>query len=97
MQIHSVEGGLCAKVSSEGRDGAPEHIEGEGSVEFRIHGLPLLPGNYEVTVSVIEENGLVPFDLHQCLYPLVVTGDDLPGTDGLVPLDVSIEIRSPSG
>ena len=66
-------------------------------MDFRIPELPLLPGNYEVTVSVIEENGLVPFDLHQCLYPLVVTGTGLPGTDGLVPLDVSIEIRSPSG
>ncbi len=97
MQIHSVEGVLCAKVSSEGRDDAPEHIEGEGEVEFRIPELPLLPGNYEVTVSVIEENGLVPFDLHQCLYPLVVTGAGLPGPDGLVPLDVTIEIRSASG
>jgi len=93
MQIHSVEGVLCAKVSSEGRDGAPEHIEGEGDVEFRIPELSLLPGNYEITVSVTEENGLVPFDLHQCLYPLAVTGDPLPGTDGLVNLEVSFEMR----
>ena len=93
MQIHSVEGVLCAKVSSEGRENAPEHIEGEGNVEFRIPELPLLPGNYEVTVSVWEENGLVPFDLHQCLYPLVLTGEPLPGTDGLVNLEVSIETR----
>ena len=45
--------------------------------------------------SVVEQNGLVPLDLHQCLYPLVVTGAELPGTDGLVPLGVTIEVRGP--
>ncbi len=91
MQIHSVEGVLCARISSEGRKGAPERIEGEGKMVFQIPELPLLPGHYEVTVSVWEENGLVPFDLHQCLYPLEVTGDPLPGTDGLVNLEVSFQ------
>jgi ABC-type polysaccharide/polyol phosphate transport system ATPase subunit len=93
LQIHSVEGVLCGKVSSEGRADAPDRLEGRGTVEFQFPALPLLPGHYEVTVSVWEENGLVPFDLHQCLYPLTVTGDELPGTDGLVPLEVSIRVE----
>jgi homopolymeric O-antigen transport system ATP-binding protein len=92
LQIHSVEGVLCAQVSSEGRPEAPESLAGSGEVTFRIPVLSLLPGHYEVSVSVVEENGLVPLDLHQCLYPLRVTGESLPGTDGLVPLDVTIEI-----
>ncbi len=87
VQIHSLQGLLCAESRSLALAGDLARLDGEGAVAVEFPVTRLLPGDYEVTVFARDRSGFVNLDLHQNLYPLRVTGSPAPGEGGLVALD----------
>ena len=47
-------------------------IEGTGWVDYTIPNLPLLEGDYEITVAIYDHTLVRPFDHHDRMYPLKV-------------------------
>ena len=80
LQVHSVQGFLC----EESRRAVPR-MHGEGELRLEIPALPLLPGDYEVSLAALGSDGMLVYDEHQRLYSLKVTGASAEA--GLVALD----------
>jgi lipopolysaccharide transport system ATP-binding protein len=80
VAIHTIHGALVHET----RRPLPAGDAGAFAVEFP--GLALLPGDYEVSVSLTDGSRLLLHDAHQRLYPLKVTGAPPDGQDGLVAL-----------
>jgi ABC-type polysaccharide/polyol phosphate transport system ATPase subunit len=47
-------------------------LHGEGYIDYSIESLPLLTGNYVITVAAYDTTLSHPFDHHQWMYPFVV-------------------------
>jgi homopolymeric O-antigen transport system ATP-binding protein len=94
VSIHTTEGHPCAEMSSAAAEGAPAEFSGKGTIEVRCAEVPLLPGDYEVTIFARDQAGFATLDLHQKLYPLRVVGLDRPGESGIVSLRPTWAFRS---
>jgi lipopolysaccharide transport system ATP-binding protein len=87
VQFHSLRGMLVAECSTLGGEGVPATLSGSGEVRLDIPALPLLPGEYDVSVYARDASGLVNLDFHQQLYMLRVAGTPREGQDGVVALE----------
>ena len=88
LHIHSLEGVLVTGASS--RDGAwlPDVLEGAGVADHRVDRLTLLPGTYDVTVSLSDWSLLHFYDVRShCLRFDVEPGTTSDYQVGLVALD----------
>lgn len=83
VQIHDMQGVLCEET----RRPADLAAGTAGVLSVLYPRLTLLPGHYEVSVFVMDPTGAAFLDLHQRLYPLVVSGPRPEGEDGMVALD----------
>ncbi len=72
LAIHHQDGThLCGPNNKlAGADFDP--IEGAGTVRFTIPDLPLMPGTYEVSVSLYDRDGVHDYDVHWRMYPFHV-------------------------
>jgi lipopolysaccharide transport system ATP-binding protein len=86
-QIHSLKGLLVAECTTLGGDRVPATLHGTGALRLEVPSLPLLPGEYDVSVFARDASGLVDLDLHQQLYLLRVSGESREGDDGVLRLD----------
>lgn len=82
--IYTQDGALCAEATNAVEPAGA--LGGSGSFEVVIPALPLLPGDYEVSVFAKDSDGLMPLDMHHRLYPLKVLGRVPSGERGLVSL-----------
>ncbi len=64
-------------------------IQGRGHVDYHVPRLPLLPGHYEVSVSLYDQGCTHPFDYHHRRYPLRVHAGDQREALGLVHLEAT--------
>jgi lipopolysaccharide transport system ATP-binding protein len=51
-------------------------FEGQGSVDYDIDGLPLLPGEYLITAAIYDHTCRHPYDHHERMYPLTVSSSE---------------------
>jgi rfaE bifunctional protein nucleotidyltransferase chain/domain len=65
--IFNAEGVLCYGTNTAIEELAPERIEGDGEVAFRIERLDLVEGTYKLDVAVHHRDGW-PYDYHRLLY-----------------------------
>ncbi len=56
----------------------PQHI-GQGKIELHIESVNLSPGDYDVTVRLMEPDTGKTIDNHHCQYKLIVGGEPHPG------------------
>lgn len=49
-----------------------DYIEGEGTIDYVIDRLPLLPGEYQFTATVYDQYSIHPYDHHHRMYTFVV-------------------------
>ncbi len=82
LEIHTVEGLLCARVERPTSEGAPEVWEGSGSVTVEIPRVDLLPGAYDLSLAVHDASGLAVLDQHYRLHALHVVGEVPDGHGG---------------
>jgi lipopolysaccharide transport system ATP-binding protein len=61
-----------------------ERVEGTGKVSYRIHALPLLPGNYLVSVAVHDSRYMKTYDHHDKAYSFQVGSSGTREIYGLV-------------
>ncbi|HZD09714.1 MAG TPA: ABC transporter ATP-binding protein [Candidatus Binatia bacterium] len=59
-------------------------VDGAGCIIYRVESLPLLPGRYQVTVTVRDGDSPTVYDHHEQAYPFRVIADDLHDTQGVV-------------
>ena len=86
VAIHTLEGALCAEMTTHRDTTSPDVFDGAGSVELVCDDVPLLPGEYEVTVFARDQAGFAPLDQHQRLYSFRVVGDPGAGQGGIAAL-----------
>jgi hypothetical protein len=68
--------------------GLPLSLAGEGTVELSVPSLPLLPGQYLVTVALHDETVKKVYDWHERRYSfLVFENPSLPQEAGMVHMD----------
>ncbi len=67
-------------------------IAGRGHIDFHMPRLPLLPGHYELSVSIYDSGCTHPFDYHHRRYPLRVHAGSLHEPLGLVHIDAKWEL-----
>lgn len=72
LAIHHQNGThICGPNSGFGNLSIP-HLVGRGSVTYQVDALPLLPGGYQLSVSVHDKDDLEMYDYHDRLYPLQI-------------------------
>jgi len=86
VAIHTLEGALCAELTTARETESPEVFEGEGNLRLDCEDVPLLPGEYEVTVFARDQAGFATLDQHQRLYSFRVVGDPGSGQGGIAAL-----------
>lgn len=62
-------------------------VEGTGTVEFEVTGLPLLPGTYLFSAAVYDDACLKPYDHHEKMYSFKVVPGGSMETNGLVAME----------
>lgn len=68
-------------------------IEGEGSIDYRIDRLPLLHGDYDLTVAIYSQDIITAFDHHHRMYLVEVRASSVLREDGIVHLDAHWQHR----
>ncbi len=68
---------------------AIDFIEGQGVIEYVVHHLPLLPGEYQFTVSVYDHYSVHPYDHHHRMYPIEVKSGVAQESEGVVHIPCS--------
>lgn len=76
IAFHSRSGILCTGTNSRIHGAVPEKLEGGGSLEYVMDKLPLLGGDYLMTVAVHDYSGMHNFDFHEQKYSFRVTAMD---------------------
>jgi lipopolysaccharide transport system ATP-binding protein len=61
-----------------------DYIEGRGTVDYTIAQLPLLPGQYRLTVALHDSTGSITYDHHEQQYDFTVRSHALQSSYGLV-------------
>ena len=61
-----------------------DHIEGEGTIEYIIDHLPLLPGEYQFTATVYDHYSIHPYDHHHRMYTFQVKPGMVRESEGVV-------------
>jgi len=72
--IHKDDGLLCFGTNTDIDNFKLKDIGGEGTVEFKIDSLSLLPGTYFIDVAVHDEDGIA-YDYHRHLHSFVMDSD----------------------
>ena len=71
-------------------NGVPiDYIEGEGVIEYAIDHLPLLPGEYQLTVAVYDHYSVHPYDHHHRMYTFEVKPGTTKESEGIVQIPCS--------
>jgi ABC-2 type transport system ATP-binding protein len=95
LVIHSLAGLEVAGTSTHGRGVSLPVIDGPCVVELSIDRLPLLPGTFEVGVSLTDSHGLHTFDSRPRLLRFdVAAGETYERAPGLVVLEGSWSVRN---
>lgn len=61
-----------------------DYIEGNGSIEYIIDHLPLLPGEYQFTATVYDHYSIHPYDHHHRMYSFMVKPGIVKESEGVV-------------
>lgn len=70
-----------------------ETIEGEGSMDYRIEALPLLPGRYEFTAAIYDQHSVHPYDHQHRAYTFEVWPGSILEKEGIVHIPCRWEHR----
>ena len=62
LAIHTLDGTHVTGPNTRDADVIPDKLEGKGHVDLRIDRLLLVPGTYDITVSLYDYGVLHPFD-----------------------------------
>jgi ABC-type polysaccharide/polyol phosphate transport system ATPase subunit len=68
-------------------------IDGEGTVDYAIESLPLLPGRYEFTAAIYDYHSVHPYDHQHRAYSFEVQAGAVAGEEGLVHIPCRWEHR----
>jgi len=78
--IFTTEGIRITNTSTQRQGCSPEFIEGKGWVKCTYDSLPLMPGNYSITVAIYDENVTVSYDRWEnAILFRIVEGDFIKG------------------
>lgn len=89
VAIHHVEGAHMCGPNTTSQAQVLREVEGDGSVEFCVESLVLLPGTYLFTVGIFDHISHYPFDYHDKTYKFEVGFGGADGHRGLVAMDYS--------
>ncbi len=76
MLIHTRSGILCSGTNSRIAGLVPEELSGSGTLQFTINELPLLAGEYLLSLASHDYSGLHEFDFHDKRYLFRVSAGD---------------------
>ncbi|MEO7571629.1 MAG: ABC transporter ATP-binding protein [Acidimicrobiales bacterium] len=65
MAIHTLEGVHVSGPNTREAGLVPDQIFGRGTIDLDVPGLMLLPGTYDISVSLVDHEVLHTFDFHQ--------------------------------
>ena len=68
LAIETLEGVYVWASNTRDADYVPDHIEGSGSIEFRIPRLMLLPGTFDISASIVDYSTIHVYDFHRHCY-----------------------------
>ena len=94
--IHTIEGTHVTGPNSRDAGLEIEHIEGRGFVDVTFDRMLLLPGTYDLTVSLFDHSLLHPFDYRHKVLRFDVDPGSLQESYGLVSLDGKWEVTAPA-
>jgi len=72
VALHRTDGTHVTGPNTTITDFPIDYVEGEGIIDYVIDHLPLLPGEYQLTVTVYDHYSVHPYDHHHRMYPFEV-------------------------
>ena len=87
LEIHTPNGTTIAAGNTRFHDRVPDQIQGHGAIEYRIPKILLVPGLYDLSVTLFDYDMLHPFDSRHRFKRFEVGGGFPPDVDGVVSLD----------
>lgn len=87
LEVHTPNGTTVAAGNTRFHDRVPDKIEGHGAIEYRIPKILLVPGLYDLSVTLFDYDMLHPFDARHRFKRFEVGGGFPPDVDGVVSLD----------
>jgi ABC-2 type transport system ATP-binding protein len=97
IAINTLEGFLVTGPNSKDVGCVPEKLEGEGHLEVHFDRLPLLPGSYDLTVSLYDFNLMHPYDFRQNVLRFDVMRGPIKENFGVVALGGRWEVGDATG
>ena len=87
IEFHTPNGATVAAGNTRYHDRVPDMIEGHGAIEYRIPKLLLVPGHYDLSVTLFDYEMLHPHDSRHRFTRFDVGAGFPPDVDGVVSLD----------
>jgi ABC-2 type transport system ATP-binding protein len=87
IEFHTPNGMTVAAGNTRFHDRVPDVLEGIGAIEYRVPKMMLVPGLYDLSITLFDYEMLHPFDSRHRFRRFEVTGGLPPDVDGVVSLD----------
>jgi ABC-type polysaccharide/polyol phosphate transport system ATPase subunit len=84
VALHRSDGTHVTGPNTAVTDFLIDYIEGEGIIEYAVDHLPLLPGEYQFTVTVYDQYSVHPYDHHHRMYKFEVRPGMTRESEGVV-------------
>ncbi len=82
--IHTIDGVHITGPNTDFSGYKIDYIEGKGSMEYIIHKLPLLKGDYLLTVAIYDYTNIKPIDHHDKMYKFKVSKGECKEKYGII-------------
>ena len=86
VSFQTIQGVVVSAPTTREADLIPEKLDGEGHADFAIPHCPLLPGTYDLTVSITDFNMAHPYDVRRNIVRFDVDRKGRHEPDGIVSL-----------
>ena len=87
IEFHTPNGMTVAAGNTRFHDRVPDMLEGHGAIEYRVPRFMLVPGRYDISLTLFDYEMLHPFDCRHRFHRIEVGGGLPPDVDGVVSLD----------
>jgi ABC-2 type transport system ATP-binding protein len=84
LAIRSVNGFLLTSPTSRDANCIPEKLHGSGTVDVTFDPFPVLPGTYDLTVSLTDQSSIHPYDIRENVLRFDVEAGSIPESGGAV-------------
>lgn len=87
IEFHTPNGTTVAAGNTRFHDRVPATLDGQGAIEYRVPKMLLVPGLYDLSVTMFDYDMLHPFDARHRFQRFEMRGGFPPDVDGVVSLD----------